>query len=208
MLLFIELCFGDWVYKPWSLLITLILRLRGVRVGRNLLVNGVPGIKSNGRAGNILIGDNVRLFGNVDLRVRENARIILENGVYLDRNCRIVAANEAIVKLCKRVEVGLHTVINAGTDITIGEDTMLGGYCYLQSSNHGTRRGMTIKSQQHKYAPISIGSDVWLGGNVTVLPGASIGDGAILGAKSVVGGNVPEYEMWAGVPAKFIKSRQ
>ena len=52
-----------------------------------------------------------------------------------------------------------------------------------------------------------IEENVWIGTNSTVLKGVSIGKGAIIGAGSVVNKNVPQDEIWGGVPAKFIKKR-
>ena len=52
-----------------------------------------------------------------------------------------------------------------------------------------------------------IGNDVWIGLNTTILSGISIGDGAIIGAESLVTKNVGPYEIWGGNPAKFIKKR-
>jgi len=52
-----------------------------------------------------------------------------------------------------------------------------------------------------------IGNDVWIGQNAVILPGVNIGDGAIIGANSVVGGNVAPYTVVAGNPAKVIRKR-
>ena len=52
-----------------------------------------------------------------------------------------------------------------------------------------------------------VGNDVWLGQNVTVLPGVHIGDGAVVGANSVVAGDIPPYTIAAGDPCKVIRSR-
>lgn len=52
-----------------------------------------------------------------------------------------------------------------------------------------------------------IGNDVWIGQNATVLPGVHIGDGAIIGANSVVGSDVPPYTIVAGNPAKPVRKR-
>ncbi|AEG18353.1 CatB-related O-acetyltransferase [Methanobacterium paludis] len=54
---------------------------------------------------------------------------------------------------------------------------------------------------------IKIGNDVWIGLNVTILPGVEIGDGAIIGAGSMVTKNVGDYEIVAGNPTKHIKYR-
>jgi virginiamycin A acetyltransferase len=52
-----------------------------------------------------------------------------------------------------------------------------------------------------------IGNDVWIGENSTILPGVKIGDGVIIGAKSVVGRNVEPYSIIVGNPAKIIRKR-
>ena len=54
---------------------------------------------------------------------------------------------------------------------------------------------------------IVIGNDVWLGRECVILPGAKIGDGAIVAACSVVAGDIPPYTVFGGNPAKFIKQR-
>ena len=62
-------------------------------------------------------------------------------------------------------------------------------------------------NQQAKIEKVLIGKDAWIGANVTILKGISIGDGAIIGANAVVTRNIPPYEIWGGVPAKFLKNR-
>ena len=52
-----------------------------------------------------------------------------------------------------------------------------------------------------------IGNDVWIGQNSTILPGVNIGDGVIIGTKSIVGSNVPPYSIVVGNPAKIIRKR-
>jgi acetyltransferase-like isoleucine patch superfamily enzyme len=84
-----------------------------------------------------------------------------------------------------------------------------------------TGRGLTIFSTAHRYKdagaipydsrtlelPVSIGDFVWCGANVTILPGVTIGDGAIIGAGSVVTREVPPLAVVAGNPAKVIAYR-
>ena len=58
-----------------------------------------------------------------------------------------------------------------------------------------------------KKKPVNIGADVWIGANAIVLPGVTIGDGAIVAAGSVVTTNVEAYSIVGGIPAKEIKNR-
>jgi chloramphenicol O-acetyltransferase type B len=54
---------------------------------------------------------------------------------------------------------------------------------------------------------IAIGNDVWIGAGVTIMPGVTIADGAVIGANALVTKDVGPYEIWGGVPAKFIRKR-
>jgi len=63
---------------------------------------------------------------------------------------------------------------------------------------------------QYPHAPardIVIGNDVWIGYEATILPGAQIGNGVIIGAKAVVGGDIPDYSVVVGNPGRVIKKR-
>lgn len=90
--------------------------------------------------------------------------------------------------------------------ITVGARTLVGPNCAFYSATHpldpnvrnGTRGPETGK-------PIVIGEDCWLGGNVIVLPGVTIGKGSTVGAGSVVTKDVEPYTVVAGNPARFIR---
>ncbi|MCG9579488.1 acyltransferase [Vibrio tubiashii] len=58
-----------------------------------------------------------------------------------------------------------------------------------------------------KTADVSIGSYCWIGANVFINPGIEVGNNSVVGANSVVTKNIPENEIWAGVPAKFIRKK-
>jgi acetyltransferase-like isoleucine patch superfamily enzyme len=75
-------------------------------------------------------------------------------------------------------------------------------------SDHEINRTSLINQQPNKTAPIIIGDDVWLGSNVTVLKGVRIGDGAVVGANSLVNADVEPYTIVGGVPAKVIGKRE
>lgn len=92
----------------------------------------------------------------------------------------------------------------------IGNDVMMGPNCTIYTRNHQfcnleipmNRQGFTNERK------VVIGNDVWIGGNVIILPGVYIGDHSIIGAGSVVTKNVEEWTIVAGNPAEVIKYRK
>lgn len=203
----LALIFGDKIYKINSFFIRFILRLKGVNVGKGFYIQGIPKLKIKGKYSNIVIKNNVYIYGDIDIRNRENGKIIFEQGTSIDDCCRFVAANNATLCIDQNVRIGLCTVFNCGEDVKVGEKTLISGFCYIQSSNHGIQKEIFIQDQKHTYGKIDIGADVWLASHVSVLPGVSIGRGAVIGAKSVVTKDVPSDAIVAGVPAREIGKR-
>lgn len=94
--------------------------------------------------------------------------------------------------------------------LEIGANVMMGPEVRIMTSKHNTSRTdipMRLQGDLPKQK-VTIGDDVWIGARVIILPGISIGMGAIIGAGAVVTKNVPEYTVVAGVPAKVIKLRK
>jgi acetyltransferase-like isoleucine patch superfamily enzyme len=199
--------FGSWVFVPYSIFIRFLLKVKGVKVGRKFLIQGTPKLTIRGRASNIIIGDNVTFTGDIDLRNRENGKIIIGNKCRIDHGVRLVAAREATLTIGEETEIGLYSVLNCGADVMIGRQCMISGFVFIQSSNHGTKRGQPIKEQPHIFKPIQIGDDVWLASHSTVLAGATIGSGTIVGAKSVVTKNIPPNSIAVGIPAQITGER-
>ncbi|MBN1154191.1 acyltransferase [candidate division KSB1 bacterium] len=119
-------------------------------------------------------------------------------------------ANPEHIYLGKRVHVQRNVYLWAGKEstITIGDNTIIGPGSFITSDNHGTKRGQLIRDQAGIEKDVTIGSDVWLGAYVIILPGVTIGDGAVIAAGSVVTKDVPQYTICAGVPARPIKNRE
>lgn len=104
--------------------------------------------------------------------------------------------------------LGEGVFINAGCrfqdqgGIFIGDRALIGHNCVIATLNHNmdpSKRANLLP------APVRIGTDAWIGANVTVLPGVTIGDGAVVAAGAVVTKDVPERTVVGGVPAKAIK---
>ncbi len=109
------------------------------------------------------------------------------------------------------ITVGKHVRINAGcflvsyAGITIGDDCLIGEYSSIRDANHRIDGQKLIREQGHDSAPIVIGANVWIGRGTTILEGVRIGDGAVVGANSVVTHDVPAGAVVGGCPARPLK---
>ena len=142
-----------------------------------------------------------REFAFTFIDAQEKVIVEREASLYIDLN------PEARLIIGREVYIGRNTNIGAYAPVAIGAWTMIAPYCYINSSNHGMARGVPMRNQKLATAPIVIGEDVWIGTHVVVLAGVTIGDGAIIGAGSVVTKDVPACQIWAGVPARYLKDR-
>lgn len=91
-----------------------------------------------------------------------------------------------------------------GGDLVIGERAAIapGLTCVIDS--HPNESRLASIPSFHKSSPITIGADVWIGANVTLLPGVTIGECAVIATGAVVTKAVPAYSIMAGVPARQI----
>ena len=109
----------------------------------------------------------------------------------------------------KNITLGERIFINSGCKfqdqggVTIGDDSLIGHNALLATLNHDMDPAR--RADMHP-ALIVIGKRVWLGSNVTVLPGVTIGDGAVVAAASVVTKDVPANSVVVGSPAKVVRS--
>lgn len=193
---------------PKSHLFILLLRAFGIKVGRNVKFLGKIHVKIRGKYSNIEIGDNVVFGVNVDIRNRENGRIVIDDMAYLDDNVRLVAAREGIIEVGVGSELGANTIINSGGRTIIGKFVLFAGFININSSTHGTSLNKYIKDQSHEHGEVTIGDDVWIGSYAAVLINSFIGEGAIIGSHSVVKGEIPPFGIAVGVPAKVVKYRE
>ena len=99
-------------------------------------------------------------------------------------------------------------------NVFIGNDVMFGPNVLIVSGNHRTDiAGRPMKSiRDDEKRPeddedIIIGDDVWIGGGATILKGCTIGEGSVIAAGAVVTGDVDQYSVYGGVPARKIALR-
>lgn len=110
------------------------------------------------------------------------------------------------------------------SNITIGHDTIIGDHCFLDGrapltiGNHvGIASQVLIYNDEHNinspeydnsFGPVTIGDYVFIGPRAIILPNINIGKGAVVAAGAVVTKNIPDFEIWGGVPAQKISTRK
>lgn len=103
--------------------------------------------------------------------------------------------------------IGKHSFLQG--EVVIGSNVMMGAECLIYTQNHEfSRKDVPMYHQGYKVAKrVLISDDVWIGGRVIILPGVTVGQGAIIGAGAVVTKDVPDYAIVGGNPAKIIRYR-
>ena len=129
-------------------------------------------------------------------------RVTLEQDVYL--KCVAPAA---------RLSIGSWSFLGNGVEIDcqdtieIGAHVLLSPGCFVTDHNHGILSGKRIDQQPCTASTVVIEDDVWLGAKSIVLPGVTLGKGAVVAAGSVVNKDVQPYAIVAGIPAREIGRR-
>lgn len=137
---------------------------------------------------NIRLGDRIYVDRGFVLRACEGGRIQVGNDFGANGNVRLIA--------------------DCGGEIAIGNLVNLGPNVVIRAADHAfDRLDVPIREQGHTAGRIEIGNDVWIAANVVLVRGARIGDHAVIGAGSVVTGDIPAFAVAAGAPARVIRYR-
>lgn len=162
-----------------------LLALRGARVG--------PKVR---------IGPRCRI--EKPWRVSLGERTQLEADVYVK-----VTSPTAELRVGEFAFVGRGTEIDVSCEIVIGRHALIAPGCFVTDHSHRyADRTLRIDQQGCGEAKVRIGDDSWLGVGTVVLPGVTVGDGAVVGAHAVVRRDVPGCEVHAGVPARKVGERR
>ena len=127
-------------------------------------------------------------------------RVIYYPGVWIAPGRNAVVGDD--------VDFALDVLVETSGGVQIGDRTLIGYGTKIFSSNHVIPPNQeSIFFAGHDRKPIVIGKDVWIGANVIILAGRTVGDGAVIAAGSVVTKNVEPYTIVGGNPAKLIRRR-
>lgn len=111
------------------------------------------------------------------------------------------------IELNDNVVIGNNAYLDGRGGIIIGENTHISRNFVVHSSSHNYKSKRLPYDCTYDLKPVIIGRNVWIGTNVVLIPGISIGDGAIIGAGTVVSKSVPELAIVGNQPIRIIKHR-
>lgn len=134
---------------------------------------------------NVKVGKNVKIYPNVSFE------------------------GEGLIILGDNVKLGTNTIIfsNKNSVVTIGNNTIIAANCYIIDSNHSVEKDNLIQKQPLLSEELKIGEDVWIGANCSIIKGAVVNNGVVIGANSLVNSEIDSYAIAVGTPAKKIKYR-
>lgn len=108
------------------------------------------------------------------------------------------------ITIGNHVHLGECCHLRGGGRIVIGDWSQIANHVIISTTNHVVDGGRYYGRIIHE--DVKIGSNVWIGSGVIVLPGVTIGDNSVIGAGAVVTGNVPGNSVFIGVPARRISN--
>ena len=156
--------------------------------------------------GSIILFPITTIFNERYIHVGENTMIgehvALSAGMMPGQEC----LTNPVVRIGDRCLIGRGSGIVGHLSIDIGNDVWTGHHVYITDQSHGYEdvdRPISLQSQPER--PVSIGDGSWLGHGVVVLPGARIGRNVAVGANSVVTGELPDFCVAVGAPARIIR---
>jgi acetyltransferase-like isoleucine patch superfamily enzyme len=163
-----------------------IFRSRCVSVGKRFRVWRIPYVVGHT---NIYIGDDVNFFGKVDIfsgRIFDEPKLVLGNRVDIGGGCVFIVNKEIVIE----------------DDVNIAS-----GVRFFDTDAHPrdtADRIADLPPRPEEVKPVHVGRYAWIGHNVFVLKGVTIGEGAVIGVNSVVVSDIPPYSVAMGNPARVV----
>ena len=172
------------------------------------------------RHAGVQFGKGLRVRGHIQLQVRKGGRVTLGNNVTISSGNN---ANPMGRNICSSIRVHEGATLTIGNnfgmssgclwvsqDVSIGNNVKIGALTIItdtdaHSMNPVLRANPKTDFANARKAPIIIKNNAFIGANCFVCKGVTIGENSIVGACSVVTKSIPDNEIWAGNPARYIK---
>jgi len=171
------------------------LRLRGVDLGKSVVING-KAVVTRFPGSSVQIGDNVILNNSLRCNPLGNFQPCVLRS--LSKDAELLIGND----------VGISgATICAENSVCVGEHTIIGSGAMIMDTDFHSPDGEFSwgNAEAGRAQPIKIGKGVFIGTRAIVLKGVSIGDRAVIGAGAVVTNDIPERAIVAGNPAVIVK---
>ena len=120
----------------------------------------------------------------------------------------VLLCHEGSIRIGDRVVFGGDNTVNAYLDVDIGEDCIFADRIYVTDFDHRyADREMRIQDQGIAASPVLLEPDCWIGEKASILRGSRVGRGSVVGAQTLVKGDIPPYSVAVGAPARVVKRR-
>ncbi len=142
------------------------------------------------------------------LLVHGSRRISIGRGVFVGADSWLhTRGPHALLEIGDGTSMSGHCVLSAVEHVRLGRSVLLGRNVYIADHNHGTAaRDVPILEQElESIGPVVVEDNAWLGQHSVILPGVTIGRGAVVGANSVVLHDVPPRTVAVGAPARVVR---
>jgi acetyltransferase-like isoleucine patch superfamily enzyme len=199
----LQFIFGEKIFIITTFLVKAIFNFKKIKYGKNFVCKGFPVFKITNPE-SITIKDNVTFVGKVDLRTRENGKIILENNSLIESS-RLVSAREGKIILGQDSQILTDCLIAGGANVIIGKRCIIGVRTVISSSKHIVNENTSFQDKKFIHSDVVIEDDCWTGVNSSINCGINLKAKTIIGANAVVTKNTDFNSTNVGVPAKKIK---
>lgn len=180
------------------------LWLRGAQVGKGVRILGpIDCYRGHG----LVIGDRAVIGRGVKIVLEPSGRLSIGSTAYLSEGVLLTVKSGGELRIGQQALINIRSIITCWSQVTIGAGTLIAPHCHITDRNHGIAPGMPIRQQRGEVAPIVIGADAWIASSCIVLKGSTIVEGAVVGANSVVTGDIPPQAIAVGSPARVIATR-
>ncbi|RTL11578.1 MAG: acetyltransferase [Neisseriaceae bacterium] len=150
--------------------------------------------------------------------IRNKASMRIGKGFSTGKLCRLEAYplkySEIVLDIGDNFKINDYVHIAAGSSIIIGDNVLVASNVFISDISHGSYNGndeddpadSIVDLRKLSTKPVKIGANTWIGQNVLILPGVSIGENCIIGAGSVVVKAIPANSIAVGNPARVVKN--
>lgn len=145
-------------------------------------------------------------FANLSL-VQIGARVTIHSNCWIHVVGTKESGNAPKLVLGNRVCIGMDATISAARRIELGDNVFTARNVYISDHGHEFRDATIAIADQGigGIADVYVGADTWIGQNAVILPGTRIGRHCVIGANAVVRGDVPDFSVAVGAPARVVR---